>query len=83
MKLNVAVTESGLTTQVRRGENGGRLLHHDHVVRAFETVALTQSTGFVDIALPPDLNRENAELVAYSQSAQTLAVIGATASRLP
>jgi hypothetical protein len=33
--LVVAVTESGLATEVKRGENAGRVLRHDFVVRAW------------------------------------------------
>jgi hypothetical protein len=34
LNLLVAITEDGLTSAVRRGENGGRTLRHDGVVRA-------------------------------------------------
>ncbi len=40
-KLYVATTSSGLSTQVRAGENRGETLHHDHVVRT-----LTQGATF-------------------------------------
>ncbi len=32
-KLHVALVQSGIASQVKSGENRGRLLHHDHVVR--------------------------------------------------
>lgn len=32
-KLHVALVQSGIDSQVKSGENRGRLLHHDHVVR--------------------------------------------------
>lgn len=34
-KLYVALVESGIASQVKSGENGGRLLRHDYVVRAW------------------------------------------------
>ena len=35
--LNVALVERSITTQVKRGENGGRTLHQDNVVLVFES----------------------------------------------
>jgi hypothetical protein len=32
-KLHVALVQNGIDSQVKSGENRGRLLHHDHVVR--------------------------------------------------
>lgn len=50
-RVLVALTESGLSVAVPRGENAGRTLRHDHVVRAFamttpgQTVALDAPKG--------------------------------------
>jgi hypothetical protein len=61
----LALTENGLGSEVRAGENRGAHLRHDHVVRAFAgplpLVAETQ------VALPPDLDRAQARLVAFTQ----------------
>ena len=38
--LNVAVVERNVISAVARGENGGRTLRHENVVRAFQTVRL-------------------------------------------
>ena len=40
----VALTHSGLSQVVPRGENAGRTLQHDHVVRAFEHAPVTQGS---------------------------------------
>jgi hypothetical protein len=61
----VAVTENGLSSDVRAGENSGVLLRHDHVVRAFAgPLALDAETS---LALPADLDRSRARLVAFAQ----------------
>jgi hypothetical protein len=61
-----ALSEDKLSSAVRGGENSGVELHHDHVVRAFVgplKLAQAQAT----IALPADLQRDNASLVAFVQ----------------
>ena len=40
--VNIALVERGLSTQVTAGENAGRTLHHDNVVREFQTRTLSQ-----------------------------------------
>lgn len=62
----IALSEDKLTSAVRGGENSGVELHHDHVVRAFVgplKLAQAQAT----IALPTDLRRDNARVVAFVQ----------------
>lgn len=66
----VAIIEDGLSTQVRAGENRGALLRHDHVVRAFAgPLALARSE--VRLALPADVVRDHASIVAFAQAADT------------
>lgn len=75
--LNVAVVSKTTETTVQRGENAGRKLMHDNVVRAFQTVPVSPK-GTVPLTLPNDFNAHNGAVVAYVQSQQTLAVRGAT-----
>ena len=74
-RLHLAVVERHLEVEVRRGENGGRTLHHDNVVRAFETVAATNS-GTQTLTLPKGIDLEHAAVIAYVQD-QDWAVRGA------
>ena len=75
--LNVSVVSKTTETTVQRGENAGRKLTHDNVVRAFQTVPVSPR-GTVSFTLPNDFNAHNGAVVAYVQSQQTLAVRGAT-----
>jgi hypothetical protein len=64
----VALTEDGLSSNVRAGENRGVLLRHDHVVRAFAgPLDLTQADA--EIAIAADVNVAHAALIAFAQRA--------------
>ena len=74
--LNVALVSKTIQTEVRRGENSGRKLTHDNVVRVFQTVPAAAS-GTLTIKLPANFDRANGAVVAYVQARQTLAIRGA------
>jgi hypothetical protein len=74
--MSVALTEDGLVTQVARGENAGRLLRADHVVRAFETA----TGGAVTIPVEPGWGKLRA--VVLVQDRATLAVRGAAVAEV-
>lgn len=65
-RMYVAVTENGLANAITGGENRGATLAHDHVVRAF---AGPFPLGEADakLALPPDVRRDHAQVVAFVQ----------------
>ncbi len=66
--LYIAIAEKGLTTKVSRGENGGRTLKHDNVVRVFETFLLQKGPkGLAELVLLDNLVKENAMIVAFVQ----------------
>jgi hypothetical protein len=65
--LFIAILESGLTTAVRAGENSGRLLEHDHVVRVLEG-PLPPATRSVTIRLSPEWGRTRLDVAAFLQA---------------
>lgn len=75
----IAVTENNLITEVERGENRGRQLHHDHVVRAFEG-PFHPDQAF-SAKLPGDVITDNAALVVWLEDTHTGQTI--EASTLP
>lgn len=77
----VALVEDGLSTNVKRGENAGAVLHHDRVVRAFVTEK-TSAAKSLTLTPPRDLVEANARVVALVQDAETGKVLGATERRL-
>lgn len=80
-RVFLAVTENGLQTHVRAGENVGSVLQHDHVVRAFaDPQPITAGVTSIQLSLPADLRLRHAQLVAVVEdhrSGRTLAAVAA------
>ena len=75
--LHLALLESGITQKVSRGENAGRTLRHDNVVRVFETVRLDQRlTGAISLKLPANLKGENVSVIGFVQAAGSSTILG-------
>ena len=82
--LYLAVTESGLSTHVARGENAGATLDHDHVVREWIGPLPLQngSAGTrQEIALPAAWNTAHLVVVAFVEDAKTAAVLQTVSTR--
>lgn len=77
--LNVALVESGLSQQVNRGENRGRNLKHDNVVRAFDSQRLDAWGGRGSLVLPADVKKDKAQIFVYLQDQANLEVLFAQA----
>ncbi|MBD2767611.1 DUF1223 domain-containing protein [Hymenobacter sp. BT664] len=54
----LALTEAGLSSQVGRGENSGRLLRHASVVRALRPLGTVRADGTFMATVPLDLARQ-------------------------
>ncbi len=63
--LFLVVTESKLQTEIGAGENQGRTLNHDHVVRSINQIAAKTSTNLVSIPVAAELKRKNLDLIAF------------------
>ena len=84
--LNLAVVQSAEGIRVARGENAGRTLSHENVVRAFGSVRLSDSpnpTGRWSTKLPPTVSADAVTVVGYVQRRADMKVVGATAARAP
>lgn len=74
----LALTESGLSSQVARGENGGRTLHHSSVVRSLRPLgSLSSGSAFKQTAEIGALKPSN-EVVVFVQGDRSYNVLGAT-----
>jgi hypothetical protein len=78
-RLHVALVERGLESRVERGENRGRTLRHDNVVRFFATAAVPENgRGETDVVPPRDARLEACSIIVYLQSPKSHRVLGAT-----
>ncbi len=81
--LHIALVERDLLTQVQRGENAGRALRHDNVVRHFQTIKLDGvGNGTAELILPTSLRTQNSSIIAYVQDAGDMSILGATSVTL-
>jgi hypothetical protein len=80
--LNVAVVERGIITDVRNGENSGRELRHENLVRTFQSLELQKADGSVTMQVPDDVNIDNASVIAYLQNPDSKKITGASGKDL-
>jgi hypothetical protein len=78
LRTLILITEDGLTSIVKRGENGGRTLHHDAVVRVL-SVAIT-SVEIKDV--PPGWHRDRLHVVALAQGTRSQRIVGAATASI-
>ncbi|MGD1844150.1 MAG: DUF1223 domain-containing protein [Salibacteraceae bacterium] len=75
--LNIALVQQDLETEVARGENRGRKLAHQNVVRHFQSIPLKAETkGEVKLSLTEE-ELGNCEVILYVQDQKNWEVLGA------
>ena len=79
----LALTETGLSSQVGRGENSGRLLRHAAVVRALRPLGSLTADGTFAVTTPLSLNpvwkTENLRAVVLVQEKASHRIVGVAA----
>lgn len=85
----LAITESGLSSQVARGENAGRNLSHASVLRSMRRVGNADARadgntfqGDVSSKLKSNWRRENLTAVLFVQEKKSRRILGAAALKL-
>jgi len=76
-RVFVAVTETGLSTKVKAGENAGRTLAHVAVVRRLVSLK-NETEATVSLPVGAGEKRGNQKIVAWVQNGETGAIVGAT-----
>ncbi|MDB5327236.1 MAG: hypothetical protein JWM57_2805 [Phycisphaerales bacterium] len=82
--VRVALVQSGLSVDVRRGENGGKTLTHDGVVRVFTSATLSKDLkATATLTAPSGGWPKNSSIVVFAQQPGDLHVLAATEIALP
>jgi hypothetical protein len=82
----LAITEDHLHSDVRRGENAGRALEHDGVVRKLSSLGKANGSGEFSfdaqsgVKLAPDWKRENTHVVVFVQDTRTRRIYAASST---
>jgi len=79
-KVLLGLTEDGLSTEVRGGENGGRTLRHAAVVRQLRELGSTDKNTFdtsVDVSIHPGWNPAQLKVVVLVQDSGPGTILGA------
>ena len=80
--LNFALVESNFSTKVIHGENEGRTLKHDNVVRDFQTLNVKNTEGVHKVIISKNWQLTNCSIIAFLQDKTTGQVIGASKMKL-
>jgi hypothetical protein len=79
--LNLALVERGIRRKIGGGENAGRSLSHENVVRAFESMKTTGPRSTVSLVIPAAAVSAQCSVIAYVQD-ESMHVMGAGAVNL-
>lgn len=83
--LHMVVTENGLSTEVKAGENNGSLLHHDYVVRDWQGPFSLEGDPvnlLRKITLKPEWNRQHLMVVVFVQHRRTGEILQAVSAEM-
>jgi len=72
-----ALSENDLSSQVTSGENKGKMLHHDSVVRIFFSLDIVEEKGQVKIPLKDFVPNAKCSLTGFVQHKQSMKILGA------
>jgi hypothetical protein len=85
--LYLALVERGLRSRVVAGENSGKLLLHENVVRAFVGVPIRGPDGVGTLVVPDEVDRSRARIIGYVQATGApghgMPILAATATSAP
>ena len=78
VNLLLALVQKQAQNHIKGGENGGRTLSHVQIVKALQTISLSEKSGTKTITLPAGFTPQNFELIGFLQNIHSGEIIGAT-----
>lgn len=78
--LNIALVQPEATTDVKKGENSGHVLHHVNIVRELKTIEVTAAKGNLDMQIPTAMQNHPLELIAFTQQTNDFKITGVAQS---
>jgi hypothetical protein len=84
-RIFMAVTEDGLSSEIKGGENNGRSLSHAGVVRELRSIGTLKNGSFegkVEVPNKRDWNQANLKLVVFAQAGDSGPILGAASLSL-
>lgn len=77
--LNIALVQLHAQTDVKLGENKGRILKHVDVVRDYKTIAVDKiASGNIMLTFPQGLSSKDCKVITYLQNVDNLQITAAT-----
>lgn len=80
--LHFALVENHLVSKIGKGENSGKTLTHDGVVRIFYSIELNNKTGVTGIPLKGMKLSADCDFIAFAQHKQTKKILGAVEKKM-
>ncbi len=77
--LRLVITQNKLVSKIGKGENSGKTLNHEGVLRVFFSSEMRNNSSQVKIPLKKFLPNKNCELIGFIQHKQTMKILAATA----
>jgi hypothetical protein len=72
--INVALVQLQAQSDVKRGENNGRQLHHINIVRDLKMIDASNKQSSVNFILPDGLSKKDFKIIIFSQNKNNLQI---------
>lgn len=75
--LQLAIVQKHAQTQVKAGENSGRMLPHINIVQKLQAISLKSDNGNAEISLPDGFNAKDWAIIGFVQSTRNGEILAA------
>jgi hypothetical protein len=82
LSIHYAIVEDNLPSKINKGENAGKNLIHNNIVRTFYSNNLNDQSGAARIPLKGFSINRTSSLISFIQNKQTMKIIGAAKNNL-